>query len=262
MRRRRDAWIDAAVVALAAICGCEKGPYGPPLGTNDAAVAQDGTAEAPDGTTGDAQPAPEGAVDSPVQPEAASNDGAAADAMTADAEVEAETTCAFDAGALDDAQVQLGQWIVATHRCHSCHGGALSGTVDGVLSPTTEGGFAYPPNLTPDPATGLGCWTDDEIENAFLNGIDKEGMPLCPPMPRFGHLDDGGIDAAQAGAVVQYLRSLPPFSQVVPDTPNCTVPDGGPGEGGSSVEAGFDDGSGAADSASDAADAAFEAAAD
>jgi hypothetical protein len=68
-------------------------------------------------------------------------------------------------------------------------------------------------------------------------------------MPRFGHLSDGGLDAVQARAVVQYLRSLPAFVQVVPDTPNCTLPDAGePVDAGPPVEA-----------ASDAADATIDA---
>jgi len=137
---------------------------------------------------------------------------------------EAEASCAVDAGPLDDAEVALGEQLVAAHKCHSCHGQTLSGNFDGVPSPTTEGGLAYPPNLTPDPATGLGCWTNAQIENAFLNGIDNQGMPLCPPMPRFGQLMDGGLDPMGAQAVVEYLRSLPIISQIVPNTPNCPQP--------------------------------------
>ena len=103
----------------------------------------------------------------------------------------------------------------------------MSGNSDGVPWASDEGGFAYPPNLTSDPATGLGCWTNDQIENAILNGIDNEGMRLCPPMPRFGHIDDGGLDAAQVQAVIQYLRSIPVYVNQVSET-NCTFSDAGP----------------------------------
>jgi hypothetical protein len=180
-------------------------------------------------------------TDSDARAEEASREGGPADATALDVEAETAPSCAVDAGLLDDAEVQVGQSIVAAHKCPTCHGGTLSGNYDGVLSPTTEGGRAYPPNLTPDPATGLGCWTDYQIENAFLNGIDNEGMPLCPPMPRFGHLADGGLDAAAARAVVEYLRSLPIFVNAVPNTPNCTVPDAGlPQDATTSTEAGAD----------------------
>lgn len=150
---------------------------------------------------------------------------------TADAEEQAEAateaSCAVDAGALDDAQIALGATIISTHRCFSCHGQTLSGNNDGVVWAADEGGFAYPPNLTSDPATGLGCWTNDQIENAILDGIDNEGMQLCPPMPLFGHIDDGGLDAAQAQAVIAYLRSIPVYMNQVPNT-NCTFSDAGP----------------------------------
>jgi len=187
--------------------------------------ATDGTVTASDAVvaTPDAADARSDAADAGFDATVDGPDGAVVDL---DAIEEADAGCAVDAGPLDDAQVALGAQIVSAHRCTSCHGEALSGNFDGVPSPTTIGGTAYPPNLTSDPATGLGCWTNDEIENAFLNGIDNQGMPLCPPMPRFGHLaDGGGIDPTQAPAVVQYLRSLPIASQEVPSTPDCPQTD-------------------------------------
>lgn len=137
---------------------------------------------------------------------------------------EEEASCAVDAGPLDDATVALGQQLVILHKCENCHGMTLTGMNDGVPSRTAEGGLAYPPNLTSDPGTGLGCWTNAQIENAILNGIDNEGMPLCNPMPVFGHLGDAGLDPVQAEAIVEYLRSLPHTVNNVPDTPNCPVP--------------------------------------
>lgn len=142
-------------------------------------------------------------------------------------EAAAEASCAFDAGALDDAEIAMGYAIISTHRCFDCHGQSLNGNNDGVQWASDEGGFAYPPNLTSDPATGLGCWTNDQIENAILNGIDDQDMPLCPPMPRFGHIDDGGLDASQVQAVIEYLRSIPHYMNQVPST-NCTFSDAGP----------------------------------
>jgi cytochrome c553 len=183
---------------------------------------------------------------------AAPSDATAMDAVTgmdagmdAAEEPEQEASCAVDAGPLDAATIAVGLQLVGLHKCENCHGTTLSGNNDGVPSLTAEGGLAYPPNLTPDPATGLGCWTNAQIENAILNGIDNEGMPLCNPMPQFGHLaGDAGLDQAQVEAIVEYLRSLPPDVNNVPNTPNCPVPP--------PVEAGAQD-SGAADASSDAA---------
>ncbi len=190
--------------------------------------------------------------------------GSDADAMAE------EASCVVDAGPLDDAQVALGLALVGVHMCAQCHGGAFSGNNDGVMSLTAEGGTAYPPNLTSDPTTGLGCWTNGQIENAILNGIDRQGVRLCSPMPVFGQMGDAGLDQAQAAAVVQYLRSLPITSNQVPATPNCPVPeagvdagshaspDGGLDAGG--PDGGLDAGGDAAPDAGDAGgDAAIEA---
>lgn len=249
-----------ALVTWAVLSGCG-GAVSQAM--TDAALDQDGTTDGPteatsrmlDGASEKTPPMRDATIDRGVPAEAAPEDGGASDAGVIDTGGEAETSCAVDAGPLDDAEVQLGLSIVKTHRCSTCHGGTLSGNYDGVLSPTLEGGRAYPPNLTPDPATGLGCWTNDEIENAFLNGIDNEGMRLCPPMPMFGHLTDGGaLDAAQAHAVVEFLRSLPIFVNAVPSTPDCPMPEAGaPEEAGPPIEAGLDAGDGAAEDASDGA---------
>lgn len=246
MRRRRNVWVGETMAALAILSGC-----------TDSSGARSDAGGTLDGTT-----------DVNVQPDGPPGDTGAPDATTVDvgveAEAEAEASCAVDAGPLDDAEVQLGQSVVTAHRCTSCHGLTLSGNYDGVPSPTTEGGFAYPPNLTPDPATGLGCWTDDQIENAFLNGIDNEGVTLCPPMPRFGHLDAGAIDAVQARAVVEYLRSLPAISMNVPSTPSCVVSEGGMSDdAGPALEAGVEAGIEAGpDASDDAPDGGSEAAVD
>lgn len=146
-----------------------------------------------------------------------------------------EASCEVDAGPLDDAEVELGMQLVLSHKCQDCHGQALSGNNDGVVSKTAEGGTAYPPNLTSDPATGLGCWTNAQIETAILTGVDNQGMLLCNPMPVFGKIDgSAGLDPMQAQAVVEYLRSLPVVVNQVPDTPACPVPEAGPpAEGGS-----------------------------
>jgi hypothetical protein len=146
-------------------------------------------------------------------------DGGNGDATTGDASAEAGACTPYDAGPLDNALVGQGKTLVAMLKCPSCHAGNLSGNSVGVDSPTTEGGTAYPPNLTSDPTTGLGCWTNEQIERAFLHGIDNEGNLLCPPMPHFA---DAGVDQASADAIVAFLRSLPHMVSRVPPTPACS----------------------------------------
>lgn len=62
-------------------------------------------------------------------------------------------------------------------------------------------------NLTPDPETGLGKWTDGEILRAMREGVDREGNALFPIMP-YGHFRHMSDDDAKA--IVAYLRTLKP----------------------------------------------------
>jgi hypothetical protein len=176
---------------------------------------------------------------------------------------EAGLCAAIDAAVYGSAAIAEGRGIVVAMGCQVCHGESLSGNPDGVYSPGY--GTAYPPNLTPDQATGLGCWTDYQIETAFLYGVDNQATLLCPPMPHFGEFEDGGgISPAQAPSVVAFLRTLSPISDQVPDSPNCTFfppDDGGPvqnEDSGSSQDAGhhhFDGGGHELDAGGDGGDA-------
>lgn len=40
--------------------------------------------------------------------------------------------------------------------------------------------MVYPSNLTPDPITGLGGWSLEEIATPLLSGIDNHGTKVLP----------------------------------------------------------------------------------
>jgi len=68
-------------------------------------------------------------------------------------------------------------------------------------------------NITSDPETGLGSWSDGEILRAMREGIDRNGDPLFPMMPyqHFSHMSD-----EDAKAIVVYLRTVPAINHAVP----------------------------------------------
>jgi mono/diheme cytochrome c family protein len=70
-------------------------------------------------------------------------------------------------------------------------------------------------NLTPDPETGTGKWTDDMIARAIREGIGHDGRALFPmmPYPRFRVLSD-----EEVASLVVYVRSLPPVKNPLPKT--------------------------------------------
>ena len=106
--------------------------------------------------------------------------------------------------------VQTGAALVTRFKCASCHGADLSGSDSPI-----GGTLAYAGNLTPDPATGLASWPDDQIITA-VRGPDG-GADACAAMPRYALTDD------EATALVGYLRGLLP---VVHDVPagDCSGP--------------------------------------
>jgi mono/diheme cytochrome c family protein len=62
-------------------------------------------------------------------------------------------------------------------------------------------------NLTPDPETGIGAWTDGEIVRAIREGVSRDGRPLFPLMNYPGYRDLSDDDAL---SIVAYLRTRKP----------------------------------------------------
>ena len=126
------------------------------------------------------------------------------------------------APAFAETQVERGEYLAHIMDCGGCHNtGAftpqpnletpLSGSDIGFEMPGM--GVFFPPNLTPDAETGLGKWTDAEVITAFTTGVRPDGRHLAPVMPwrSYSH-----INAADAEALVAYLRSLKPVKNKVP----------------------------------------------
>ena len=117
------------------------------------------------------------------------------------------------------AMVTRGTEIVrAAALCGGCH--TATGGMELGGNPAFKNSTLPAPNLTSD-ATGLGDWTDQQIMNAFRNGITDKGRHLDPAMPYwlFHNMSD-----ADALAVVAFLRSLPKVSATV----GATNPDATP----------------------------------
>jgi mono/diheme cytochrome c family protein len=70
-------------------------------------------------------------------------------------------------------------------------------------------------NITPDPATGIGLWTDGEKIRAIREGIDKHGRVLFPMMPYTGYRNMSDEDVQ---ALVAYLNTLPPVNNLLMGT--------------------------------------------
>jgi len=69
------------------------------------------------------------------------------------------------------------------------------------------------PNITPDPETGAGRWTDDQLVRAIRQGISHDGrrLSVVMPYPTLSILTNDDVHA-----IVAYLRSLPPVRNELP----------------------------------------------
>jgi mono/diheme cytochrome c family protein len=79
-----------------------------------------------------------------------------------------------------------------------------------LLSPVFE---AYAPNITSDPKTGIGPWSEDQIVTALREGKTPDGHVLRPPMPVPLYRS---ISDADVHAIAAYLKTLPPTERETP----------------------------------------------
>ena len=128
----------------------------------------------------------------------------------------------FRASLAASPEVARGQYLVTVMSCTDCHTPGtffgrpdmrryLGGSDVGFAIPGL--GVFVPPNLTSDPATGLGKWSEAEIATALTTGVIPGGRVLAPIMPwrSFAHLTP-----SDALAIAAYLKSLPPVDHPVP----------------------------------------------
>lgn len=124
------------------------------------------------------------------------------------------------------ARLQRGEYIVRNvSGCLFCHSD-LDTSVEGLPVKAGLAGAGRPftaedmpwltaPNITPDPDTGAGRWTDDMIARAVREGIGNDGRALFPLMPyqNFRKMSDEDL-----ASVVTYVRSLPAVRREHPET--------------------------------------------
>ena len=71
-------------------------------------------------------------------------------------------------------------------------------------------------NLTPDPETGLGKWTEAQIVEAIRNGKRPDGQPVRPNMGVFFYR---GLSDHDAFSIAAYLKSLTPIRNPIERLP-------------------------------------------
>ncbi len=117
----------------------------------------------------------------------------------------------------------LVQHVTPCVMCHSAHDfnqpgfPLIPGTMLAGIHFDEQGmpGEVYSTNITPDPESGAGKWTDDQLARAIREGIGHDGRALFPMMPyqRLHAMSDEDL-----ASVVVYLRTVPAVPHKQPDT--------------------------------------------
>ena len=109
--------------------------------------------------------------------------------------------------------IAKGKALTETGDCASCHTADRARPFAGGKRIDTPFGAIYSPNLTPDPDTGLGRWSDEDFVRALRYGVAPNGSRYYPafPYPNFTKLIRDDILAIRA-----YLATLTPIRNTAP----------------------------------------------
>jgi mono/diheme cytochrome c family protein len=106
-----------------------------------------------------------------------------------------------------------GEYLTRAADCVACHTAQGGAPFAGGRAFALPVGVIYSPNITPDKATGIGDYTDDEWVAAIQRGVGRGGRRLYPVMPYTSYTLMSREDAL---AIKGYLMGLAPVAAPVP----------------------------------------------
>jgi mono/diheme cytochrome c family protein len=112
-----------------------------------------------------------------------------------------------DAGASE--QVRQGEYLLRAGGCVSCHTEKTDGApfLAGGRAIESPFGTFYGPNITPDPETGIGGWSEEDFARALRHGISPGGRHYYPAFPYTSYTRMRPEDIA---ALWAYLQTVEP----------------------------------------------------
>jgi mono/diheme cytochrome c family protein len=114
----------------------------------------------------------------------------------------------------DAALIKRGQALAAIGNCNDCH--TVRGGKDfaGGLPVPTPFGTIYSSNITPDPTTGIGRWSEAAFRRAMKEGVDRDGNHLYPTFPydHFTNVSDDDNRALYAYLMTRAPIQAPPLA--------------------------------------------------
>ena len=124
-----------------------------------------------------------------------------------------DTVSPPQAASFDRTLVQKGAELAAIGNCVTCHTALRGKALAGGRALPTPFGTIYSTNITPDPDTGIGRWSEAAFRRAMREGVDRAGRHLYPVFPydHFTLLTD-----ADNSALYSYLMTREPLRATAP----------------------------------------------
>jgi len=112
---------------------------------------------------------------------------------------------------MGDGEATRGERIFWAGGCASCHArpkaeGPARLELAGGLELKTPFGTFVPPNISSDPADGIGGWSKEDFANAMMRGVSPDGSHYYPAFPYTSYVRMKPADAADLFA---FLKTLP-----------------------------------------------------
>jgi mono/diheme cytochrome c family protein len=128
-------------------------------------------------------------------------------------EIDPPPVAAFSA-----AQVARGAELAKLGDCAVCHTADGGKPLAGARPLATPFGTLYSDNITPDPDTGIGHWSQAAFRRAMRDGVSRSGAHLYPALPyeHFTHVTDADLDALYAFLMSRRpVRQEPPSNRLI-----------------------------------------------
>ncbi len=112
--------------------------------------------------------------------------------------------------------IERGKYIATISGCIHCHTDTESQgkPLAGGKELKSRFGTFYAPNITPDPKTGIGNWSDDEFIRALQYGISPKGEHYYPAFP---YTSFTRMTREDILSVKRYLDSMPAIENTHPE---------------------------------------------
>lgn len=108
-------------------------------------------------------------------------------------------------------EIQHGKELAAAGYCSTCHTPPGGKPYAGNYEMNTPFGVIYTSNITPDPTSGIGNWSEEAFARAMRTGVSRDGHHLLPAFPfeHFNKMTDEDIKSIYA----YIMTSVEPVEQ-------------------------------------------------